>query len=46
MFRKHTHTYSKGYLGASAMRDRVNRIDDTAEYRKILDDFFGSGALA
>lgn len=46
MFRKHTHTYSKGYLGASAMRDRVNRIDDRDEYRKILDDFFGSGALA
>lgn len=46
MFRKHTHTYSKGYLGASAMRDRVNRIDDTAEYRKVLDDFFGNGALA
>jgi tRNA-dihydrouridine synthase B len=46
MFRKHTHTYSKGYLGASAMRDRVNRIDDRDEYRKILDDFFGNGALA
>ena len=46
MFRKHTHTYSKGYLGASAMRDRVNRIDDTDEYRKILNDFFGNGALA
>ncbi|WP_345977804.1 tRNA dihydrouridine synthase DusB [Sulfurimonas sp. HSL3-7] len=46
MFRKHTHTYSKGYLGASAMRDRVNRIDDMDEYRKILNDFFGNGALA
>ncbi len=46
MFRKHTHTYSKGYLGASAMRDRVNRIDDTDEYRRILNDFFGNGALA
>jgi len=46
MFRKHTHTYSKGYLGASAMRDRVNRIDDVAEFRKILDDFFGAAAAA
>ena len=46
MFRKHTHTYSKGYLGASAMRDLVNRIDDPDEYRKVLDDFFGNGALA
>ena len=26
MFRKHTHTYSKGYRGASALRDSVNRI--------------------
>ena len=40
MFRKHTHTYSKGYRGASMLRDRVNRIDDVVEYRAIIDDFF------
>jgi len=46
MFRKHTHTYSKGYEGASVMRDKVNHISDIAEYRKVLDDFFGSATVA
>ena len=40
MFRKHTHTYSKGYSGASALRNEVNRIADVEEYRKIIDEFF------
>ena len=40
MFRKHTHTYSKGYRGASALRNSVNSINDIQEYRAILDDFF------
>jgi len=40
MFRKHTHTYSKGYRGASALRNSVNSINDIQEYREILDDFF------
>ncbi len=40
MFRKHVHTYSKGYEGASAMRDAVNRIDDATEFRKVVDEFF------
>lgn len=40
MFRKHVHTYSKGYEGASAMRDAVNRIDDPFEFRNVVDDFF------
>ncbi len=40
MFRKHTHTYSKGYAGASALRDRVNRVDDIMEFRDIIDTFF------
>ncbi len=40
MFRKHTHTYSKGYRGASLLRDGVNRIVDTQEYRTLIDDFF------
>ena len=40
MFRKHTHTYSKGYQGASLLRNDVNRIDDILEYRNRIDDFF------
>ena len=46
MFRKHTHTYSKGYEGASVMRDKVNHISDVLEYRKVLDDFFGTATVA
>ena len=40
MFRKHIHTYSKGYAGASALRNDVNRIDDVAEFRNVIDAFF------
>lgn len=40
MFRKHVHTYSKGYEGASAMRNAVNRIDDSSEFRNVVDEFF------
>ena len=40
MFRKHTHTYSKGYQGASVLRDKVNRIDAVAQYRDVIDTFF------
>lgn len=40
MFRKHTHTYSKGYRGASALRNDVNRIDDIDTYRNVIDEFF------
>lgn len=40
MFRKHIHTYSKGYNGASSLRDRVNRIDDVAGFREVIDEFF------
>jgi len=40
MFRKHTHTYSKGYSGASKLRDEVNRINEPSEYRGVIDDFF------
>ncbi len=45
MFRKHTHTYSKGYEGASALRDAVNRIEDPIAYRELIDDFFGTRRL-
>ena len=39
-FRKHAHTYSKGYEGASAMRDLVNRIEDPVHFREVVDEFF------
>ncbi len=45
IFRKHTHTYSKGYAGASALRDKVNRIDDIAEFRGVIDTFFRESHL-
>ena len=46
IFRKHTHTYSKGYKGASTLRDDVNRINDIKEYRDLIDDFFKNGEMA
>jgi len=45
MFRKHTHTYSKGYRGASKLRDAVNRINNSQEYRAIIDDFFKNNEI-
>jgi len=46
LFRKHTHTYSKGYRGASALRNQVNTISDVSEFRDILDNFFSKAELA
>jgi tRNA-dihydrouridine synthase B len=40
MFRKHIHTYSKGYAGASVLREKVNHISDPAEFRDIIETFF------
>ena len=45
MFRKHTHTYSKGYSGASKLRNRVNHVNDINEYRTIIDDFFQNNEI-
>ena len=45
MFRKHTHTYSKGYAGASALRDKINRVDEIMEFRDIIDTFFKESYL-
>jgi tRNA-dihydrouridine synthase B len=45
MFRKHTHTYSKGYRGASKLRDKVNHISDINEYRDTIDQFFKTGEM-
>jgi tRNA-dihydrouridine synthase B len=40
MFRKHVHTYSKGYAGASVLREKVNHISDPAEFRELVETFF------
>jgi len=45
MFRKHTHTYSKGYRGASVLRNSVNTISDPKEFRAVLDDFFKNNGM-
>ena len=45
MFRKHTHTYSKGYQGASVLRNDVNRIDNISEYRAVIDNFFKNNKM-
>jgi tRNA-dihydrouridine synthase B len=45
MFRKHTHTYSKGYKGASALRNSVNHISDISEYRAVIHDFFSKSEI-
>jgi len=46
MFRKHTHTYSKGYKGASILRNDVNRISDVSQFREVLDNFFKNSKMA
>ena len=46
MFRKHVHTYSKGYKGASILRDFVNHVSDIQESRDIIDEFFKNGEFA
>lgn len=46
MFRKHTHTYSKGYKGASNLRNEVNFISDIKEYRERLSVFFQNSEMA
>ena len=45
MFRKHTHTYSKGYSGASILRNDINQIVDIKEYRERIDYFFKNSEM-
>lgn len=46
LFRKHLHTYSKaGYQGASTFRDQVNHIDNVAEMREVVANFFSQTYL-
>jgi tRNA-dihydrouridine synthase B len=40
MFRKHLHTYSKGYDMANEFRQKVNHIDKEDEMRELIDKFF------
>lgn len=40
IFRKHLHTYSKGFPLASDFRDRVNRIEDEDKMRTAIEEFF------
>ncbi len=45
MFRKHTHTYSKGYRGASVLRNDINTISDIKEFRETINDFFKNSEI-
>ncbi len=40
IFRKHLHTYSKGFPAASEFRDKINRIDDYRQLRELISHFF------
>lgn len=40
IFRKHLHQYSKGFEGASAFRNEINRIDDIKTAREKIEEFF------
>jgi len=40
LFRKHLHTYSKGYKGASEFRVKVNKIENSDDMFRIIDKFF------
>ena len=40
MFRKHLHTYSKGYIKANEFRQTINTIMDVATARDLIKSFF------
>ena len=40
MFRKHLHTYSKGYPNSSDFRQLINNEKDTTKIRDMIKDFF------
>ncbi len=42
IFRKHLHTYSKGYREASEFRNRINRIEDESLMREAICNFFAT----
>ena len=45
IFRKHLHTYSKGFREASEFRNRINRIDDDVHMREAIEAFFSAEEL-
>ncbi len=40
LFRKHLHTYSKGYSNAGEFRERVNQLKDPDMMQKAIEEFF------
>ncbi|BCD67806.1 tRNA dihydrouridine synthase DusB [Nitratiruptor sp. YY09-18] len=40
LFRKHLHTYSKGYPGASEFRQIINDIKSAQKMRELISEFF------
>jgi len=40
LFRKHLHTYSKGYPGASEFRTKLNQITNPQEMLELVQNFF------
>jgi tRNA-dihydrouridine synthase B len=40
LFRKHLHTYSKGYKGASEFRTKINNITNSYQMEQMLNEFF------
>ncbi len=44
LFRKHLHTYSKGYPGATQFRQRINELENIQEVRELIAAFFAQRA--
>ncbi|BCD60084.1 MULTISPECIES: tRNA dihydrouridine synthase DusB [unclassified Nitratiruptor] len=40
LFRKHLHTYSKGYPGATHFRTKINEVENPEEMEQMIKDFF------
>ena len=40
LFRKHLHTYSKGYANASVFREEINCITSKEKMLKMIEEFF------
>jgi tRNA-dihydrouridine synthase B len=45
MFRKHMHTYSKGYRGASVLRDKINHVSNPQECRELIEKFLKNSEI-
>ncbi len=40
LFRKHLHTYSKGYPNASQFREKINNVTQKEEMLQLIEEFF------